>query len=376
MKQSKLKAIAAALLIATFFSVLSYMYYEHRAVQTIAESEASGNLNVATLRAFGYDGFITTVNSDTPGVVIPINVNTRDGSITRVTFSESFFSLLFVKWSRPIWLCFGIAFGIAALLFLLTPRGKEIISLSGWVLVFFGAMIFAGGFVLRKYLGLDGLGSAETIQITNLIVGPTLALLGFWLTREAIPREQLIASLKYFILLFAAGGFLVSVMSWRVHNSADGSADIRSLCAANEPWDCGTAERSSYSEIVGVPVAGIGAIGYMAFLLLLLFDGRRSRQLLFALALAAMCFALYLSYGYSFSSGVRDGIPFVHSYVSDQTNFTPAGDLIAPGSGTVQSWWCLYCIISQCLIAMILLTGALRLSLIKEKPDSPAEKTA
>jgi uncharacterized membrane protein len=375
MKQSMLRALGAAFLAAAVVSVLSYIYYEHRAVHALAEFEASGRVDGATFAAFGYDGWITTVDSDTAGAVIPVNVSLRDGSVTPVTFSESFLSLLFVKWSRPIWLRFGIAFGIAALLAFFIPLGKHIVSLSGWFHVVFGSIILAGALVLKKYLGLDGLGGADSIQLTNLLVGPTIAFLGFWLTRESISRESVIASVKYLIVLFAIGGFLVSAMSWRVHNSADGSADIRKLCTAGEPWDCGIAERSNFSEIGGVPVAGIGAAGYMAFLLLLVFDGRRSRQILFALALGAICFSLYLSYGYSYRSGARDGIPFVHSHISDASRFTAAGDLIEPEDGSSESWWCLYCIISQNLLALILLIGALRLYLIKKEPDSLAPST-
>jgi uncharacterized membrane protein len=143
--------------------------------------------------------------------------------------------------------------------------------------------------------------------------------------------------MKYLIALLAIGGIVVSVLAWRVHNSDPGAAEA---CSINEHWDCGTVQHSRFAELhipgisKGVPVAAIGVLGYTAFLMLLVFDGRRSRQLLFGGALAGMAFALYLTY-------IEDRVLLV---------------------------WCLYCVISQGIITLVLLGSCLRLFLTKEKP--------
>jgi uncharacterized membrane protein len=142
--------------------------------------------------------------------------------------------------------------------------------------------------------------------------------------------RYLIASFKYLLVLFAVGGVVVSLLAWRVHNSEPGAADV---CSINEHWDCGTVQHSRYAEIEGVPVAAMGVAGYTVFLMLLVFDSRRSRQIFAALAVCAMGFALYLS------------------YIEDR----------------VLQTWCLYCVISQGLIALTLLFSVLRLFLEKDK---------
>jgi len=137
--------------------------------------------------------------------------------------------------------------------------------------------------------------------------------------------------MKYLIALLAIGGIVVSVLAWRVHNSEPGTADV---CSINEHWDCGTVQHSRFAEIDGIPVAGIGVAGYTGFLILLVFDGPRSRQLLFAGTVAGMAFALYLTY-------IEEHILQV---------------------------WCLYCVISQGIITILLIASGVRVFLTKEKP--------
>jgi hypothetical protein len=112
----------------------------------------------------------------------PVSVN-DDGSLTPVIFSQSYLSLMFLHWSKLAWLGFGIAFGITVFVALRIPRGKRIVPIFGWLHIAVGAVIIVGAFVARKYLGLDGLMTTDSIQINNLIVGPVIALLGFWLTK-------------------------------------------------------------------------------------------------------------------------------------------------------------------------------------------------
>jgi vitamin-K-epoxide reductase (warfarin-sensitive) len=135
--------------------------------------------------------------------------------------------------------------------------------------------------------------------------------------------------MKYLIGFLVACGIVVSVMAWRVHNSDPGTAE---LCSINEHWDCGTVQHSRFAEIalgkdVSVPVAAIGVIGYTAMLMLLIFDSRLNRWLLFAGALGGMAFALYLT------------------YIEDRVLLT----------------WCLYCVGSQAIITLVLIGSGVRL---------------
>jgi vitamin-K-epoxide reductase (warfarin-sensitive) len=136
--------------------------------------------------------------------------------------------------------------------------------------------------------------------------------------------------LKYLLAIFLVGGIVVSVLAWKVHNSAPGEADV---CSINEHWDCGTVQHSRYAELHGFPVAAIGVIGYTAMLIIvLLYDSRRTRQLLFAMIVGGMGFALYLT------------------YIEDK----------------ILETWCLYCVISQALITLALITSGARLWLTRK----------
>jgi uncharacterized membrane protein len=98
-----------------------------------------------------------------------------------------------------------------------------------------------------------------------------------------------------------------------VHNSTETAP-----CSINEKWDCGIVNHSPYAEIRGIPVAAIGIAGYLLIGILALL---RQRGLLLAAALIGMAFALYL------------------------TNI----------EARVLGVWCLYCVISQGIIALVTL---------------------
>jgi len=130
---------------------------------------------------------ITTVTEhyhDVPQVVNIAVAGVNIGKETPVTFDLSYMSRMFVNWHALTWLGFGAAFGITVVLALWTPIGKRIVSASGWFLIVFGVIVLAGTFVLKGYLGLDGLGSLSSIQVANLFAGPVFVELGSWLTRE------------------------------------------------------------------------------------------------------------------------------------------------------------------------------------------------
>ncbi len=117
--------------------------------------------------------------------------------------------------------------------------------------------------------------------------------------------------MRYVIAVLALAGAVVSFLALQVHYSTGTSP-----CSINEKWDCGVVNHSSYSMIQGIPVALIGIIGYLAILWLGL--ARQKLAVLIA-SLVGLGFALYLTHI------ERDVI----------------------------GMWCLYCVISQGIIALI-----------------------
>jgi uncharacterized membrane protein len=139
---------------------------------------------------------------------------------------------------------------------------------------------------------------------------------------------------RFLILSLALAGILVSALALRVHYTTGVEP-----CDINAHWDCGTVNRSSYATVPGIlwhlravrnpglpgpaprtgfPVALAGILGYAA---IALFAFLRQRVLTLLLAAGALAFALYLSN--------------VEAHVLEV--------------------WCLYCVISQTLIALIAL---------------------
>ena len=119
--------------------------------------------------------------------------------------------------------------------------------------------------------------------------------------------------MRYLLAILAIAGIAVSVMALRVHYSTETTP-----CSINEKWDCGIVNHSPYAEIRGIPVAAIGIAGYLLIGILAML---RRRGWLLAAALMGMAFALYL------------------------TNI----------EARVLGVWCLYCVISQGIIALITL---------------------
>lgn len=348
------KAIIAGFLLATATSIFVHLRYqflifrEHRGEQALSFFRATGKVDAATFGAFGYHGFITTVRDEYgDDQVVDINVNT--GAAVPVTFDLSYLSRMFILWHALTWMSFGIALAISVPVALWTPLGERFISISGVLLAIAGSILLVGAFVLRGYLGLDGLGSLDSVQTTNLVLGPTIALVGLWLMRKEplhlFRRARLIPSLRYVIALLAIWGVWTSILSWRVHNSEDGSEAIRAICSPFKPWDCGTAERSPLSEFLGFPVAVFGVAGYTALLMLSVYDTRRSRQIQFSLATAAEFLALILIYRYTTASDITNPLP---------------------------GKWCEYCIILQSITALILFNSGFRLFLARGAQDDIA----
>jgi uncharacterized membrane protein len=138
--------------------------------------------------------------------------------------------------------------------------------------------------------------------------------------------------MRYLLACLSLAGVIVSAMALQVHYST-----ATEPCSINEHWDCGIVNHSSYSMIFGVPVAVVGIAGYLLLGILAL--ARRRLLLLFA-AIVGLGFALRLS-------GIERNILSV---------------------------WCLYCVISQGIIALIaLLSAAWIVANARKKRRAPQE---
>ena len=119
--------------------------------------------------------------------------------------------------------------------------------------------------------------------------------------------------MRYLIAILALAGAVVSGLALRVHYST-----ATEPCSINERWDCGVVNHSPFAVVGKVPVAVIGIAGYLVLGGLALV---RWRYLLHVAALLGLIFALRLT--------------FIEKY-----------DLLV---------WCLYCVISQGIIALVVL---------------------
>lgn len=119
--------------------------------------------------------------------------------------------------------------------------------------------------------------------------------------------------MRFLIAFLALAGMAVSSLALHVHYSHDVEP-----CDINAHWDCGIVNHSRYAEIHHIPVAAIGIAGYLAVALLALL---RRRGLVLLGSLVGLGFALYL------------------------TNI----------EAHKLEVWCLYCVISQGIIALITL---------------------
>lgn len=124
------------------------------------------------------------------------------------------------------------------------------------------------------------------------------------------------------IAVLAAAGMVVSGVSLQRHYAKSAT----SFCDLGEKFDCDIVNRSEYSSLMGIPVAGIGVAGYGVLLLLATRYRARVETPGWLLGTAALGlgFALYLTY--------------VEGYVL----------------GT----WCVLCLSSLGLIAMITVLAA------------------
>ncbi|QHN02486.1 vitamin K epoxide reductase family protein [Granulicella sp. WH15] len=135
--------------------------------------------------------------------------------------------------------------------------------------------------------------------------------------------------LRVLIAALALAGLVVSVMALRVHNMDPAAAPP---CAVSEHWDCGAVNHSrfavfpprSYDEDAGskklhIPVATVGIAGYSLMLVLALLGRFWIVLQLAEIGFAAACFLSYLE-----------------AFVLEK--------------------WCIYCVWSQGIVTVLLLT--------------------
>ena len=96
------------------------------------------------------------------------------------------------------------------------------------------------------------------------------------------------------IALLAVAGIAVSSVSLAHHYAKSKT----SYCDFGETFNCDVVNRSAYSVVMGVPVALIGVVGYLALLALATLYRTKAETpvMLLVGALAGLAFALYLTY--------------------------------------------------------------------------------
>jgi len=125
------------------------------------------------------------------------------------------------------------------------------------------------------------------------------------------------------IAFLSFAGIAVSAVSLQRHYARSATR----FCEFGEQFNCDIVNRSEYSSIAGIPVAGIGVAGYAAlFLFSTFYRGRKETPLrLLIMACVGLAFALYLSYI----------------------------------EGYVLSTWCVLCLSSLALIVLVTILAAL-----------------
>jgi vitamin-K-epoxide reductase (warfarin-sensitive) len=119
------------------------------------------------------------------------------------------------------------------------------------------------------------------------------------------------------LAILSLAGIVVSTISLQRHYAKSATQ----FCDFNQKFSCDVVNRSEYSSITGIPVAGIGVAGYGLLLALATYLRARveTPNRLMGAALMGLIFALYLTY--------------VEAYVLNT--------------------WCILCLISLGLISLI-----------------------
>ncbi len=128
------------------------------------------------------------------------------------------------------------------------------------------------------------------------------------------------------IAALSLAGMIVSSISLQRHYAKSATQ----FCDFSQRFSCDIVNRSEYSSILGIPVAGIGVVGYAFLLVLSTFQRSRANtpNRLLGAAIAGLAFAGYLTY--------------IEGYVLET--------------------WCILCLISLFLVSLItVLATAIRM---------------
>lgn len=125
------------------------------------------------------------------------------------------------------------------------------------------------------------------------------------------------------IAVLSFAGIAVSAIALQRHYATSAT----NFCDFNQQFNCDIVNRSEWSTMAGIPVAGIGVAGYLALFFLAAFRKSRAEtpNLLLAGSAIGMIFALYLTY-------------------------IEAHELMT---------WCILCVASQIIIFLILVASAI-----------------
>lgn len=96
------------------------------------------------------------------------------------------------------------------------------------------------------------------------------------------------------VSVLSVAGIIVSVISLERHYAKSATE----FCDFNQQFNCDVVNRSEYSSIMGIPVAGIGVAGYALLFLFSTFHRARPEtpNRLLGAAIGGLVFALYLTY--------------------------------------------------------------------------------
>jgi vitamin-K-epoxide reductase (warfarin-sensitive) len=96
------------------------------------------------------------------------------------------------------------------------------------------------------------------------------------------------------IAVLSLAGVMVSAVSLQRHYARSATT----LCDISQKFSCDIVNRSEYSTVEGIPVAGIGVAGYAALFVVATFWKSRAEtpNRLLGAAVAGLAFALYLTY--------------------------------------------------------------------------------
>jgi len=112
--------------------------------------------------------------------------------------------------------------------------------------------------------------------------------------RNSEAPGKIVNYIFWVIAILSVAGMSVSAVSLQRHYAKSAT----SYCDFGEKFNCDIVNRSEYSEVIGIPVAGIGVVGYGVLLGLSTFYRARTETPLRLLVAAAtgLVFALYLTY--------------------------------------------------------------------------------